>query len=114
MIDAIKEVLCTRCLHQEVCRHKQDFLDVCNAVSSITVNSHCEDGKKVKMTPITSFDFLVDIWISCRYYQKQEINPRLVDPVTTTYYGDPITNPCITATNSSTLSNNTTATKKEN
>lgn len=114
MIDAIKEVSCTRCLHQEVCRYKPDFLDICNAVSSSMVNRHCEDGKKVETTPITNFDFLGGIQIECRYYQAQAINPRLFDPVITTYHGDPITNPYTTVTNPSTISNTITAIKKEN
>ena len=113
MIDAIKEVSCTKCIHQEVCKYKQDFLDICNAVSSSIVNRSCEDGKKVEMTPITNFDFLGGIQIECRYYQMQAINPRLFNPGVV-YHGDPITNPCITATNSSTLSNTITAIKKEN
>lgn len=86
MIDAIKEVSCTRCLHQEVCKYKQDFLDICNAVSSSTVNRPCEDGKKVQTTPITNLDCLGGIQIECRYYQMQAINPRLFDTT--------ITNPC--------------------
>lgn len=114
MIDAIKEVSCTKCLHQEVCKYKQDFLDICNAVSSSTVNRPCKDGKKVQTTPITNLDFLGGIQIECRYYQMQAINPRLFDPAIITYHGDPITNPYITATNPSTLSNTTTATNKEN
>ena len=96
MIDAIKEVSCTRCLHQEVCRHKQDFIDICNAVSSSMVNRPCEDGKKVKTTPITNFDCLGGIQIECRYYREQAINPRLFDPVTTTYYGNAVINDTIT------------------
>ena len=111
-IDAIKEVSCTRCLHQEVCKYKQDFLDICNAVSSSIVNRPCEDGKKVEITPITNFDFLGGIQIECLYYQMQAINPRLFDPGII-YHGDPIINPCITSTNPSTRSNTTTAIKKE-
>ena len=65
MIDAIKEVSCTRCLHQEVCKYKQDVLDICN---------------KIKTTPIANFDCLGGIQIECRYYQMQAINPRLFDP----------------------------------
>lgn len=114
MIDAIKEVSCTRCLHQEVCRYKPDFLDICNAVSSSIVNRPCEDGKKVEMTPITNFDFLGGIRIECRYYQKQAINPRLFDPVVSTYHGDTITNPCITVTNPPIPSNTIIAANKEN
>lgn len=112
MIDAIKEVSCTRCLHQEVCKYKQDFLDICNAVSSSTVNRPCEDGKKVQTTPITNLDCLGGIQIECRYYQMQAINPRLFDPGII-YHGDPITNPYITVTNPSTLSNTISATNKE-
>ena len=113
MIDAIKEVSCTRCLHQEVCKYKQDFLDICNAVSSSTVNRPCEDGKKVQTTPITNLDCLGGIQIECRYYQTQAINPRLFDPAIITYHGDPITNPYITATNPSTISNTISATNAE-
>lgn len=112
MIDTIKEVSCTRCLHQEVCKYKQDFLDICNAVSSSTVNRPCEDGKKVQMTPITNLDCLGGIQIECRYYQMQAINPRLFDPGII-YHGDPITNPYITVTNPSTLSNTISATNVE-
>ena len=112
MIDAIKEVSCTRCLHQEVCKYKQDFLDICNAVSSSTVNRSCEDGKKVQTTPITNLDCLGGIQIECRYYQMQAINPRLFDP-SIIYHGDPITNPYTTVTNPSTLSNTISATNVE-
>lgn len=76
MIDAIKEVSCTRCIHQEVCRHKQDFVDICNAVSSSMLNRPCEDGKKVEMTPITNLDFLGGIKIECRYYQAPSMYNR--------------------------------------
>ena len=105
MIDAIKEVSCIQCIHQEVCRYKPDFLDICNAVSSSMVKRPCEDGKKVETTPITNFDFLGGIKIECRYYQAQAINPRLFDPVITTYHGDPVTNPCTNVTNPPTISN---------
>ena len=88
MIDAIKEVSCTRCLHQEVCRYKPDFLDICHAVSSSMVNRPCEDGKKVETTPITNFDCLGGIQIECRYYQMQAINPRLFNTDFLTNYGD--------------------------
>ena len=94
MIDAIKEVPCTKCLHQEVCRYKQDFLDICNAVSSSMVNRPCEDGKKVETIPITNFDCLGGIQIECRYYQMQAINPRLFNTDFLTNYGDMVTNPC--------------------
>ena len=79
------------------------------------VNRPCEDGKKVETTPIANFDFLGSIQIECRYYQAQVISPRLFN------HDDSITNPYVTwanqsttVTNPSTLSNTTTAIKKEN
>ena len=106
MIDNIKEVPCTRCLHQEVCRHKQDFLDICNAVSSIKIHKPCEDGKEVKTIPITNFDCLGDIYVECRYYQMQVINTKLFDPAITTYYRDTVTNPCTIEIKPSTIESN--------
>ena len=107
MIDnIIKEVSCTRCLHQEVCKYKQDFLDICNAVSSSMVNRPCENGKKVETTPITNFDCLGGIQIECRYYQAPAINPKLFDPGITTYYRDTVTNPCAIEIKSSTIESN--------
>ena len=99
MIDAIKEVPCTRCLHQEVCKYKQDFLDICN---------------KIKTTHITNLDCLGGIQIECRYYQMQAINPRLFNTDFLTNYGDQITNPYITVTNPPIPSNTITAANKEN
>ena len=113
MIDAIKEVSCTRCLHQEVCKYKQDFIAIYNAVSSSMVNRPCEDGNKVKTIPVTNFDFLGGIRIECRYYQAPAINQRLFDP-SIVYQDDKITNPCTTVTNPSTISNTISTTKKEN
>ena len=106
MIDAIKEVSCTRCLHQEVCKYKQDFLDIYNAVSSSMVNRPCEDGKKVKTTPITNFDCLGGIQIECRYYQMQAINPKLFDPAIITYHGGTVTSPSTIDIKPSTIESN--------
>ena len=91
MIDNIKEVPCTQCLHQEVCRHKQDFLDSWNAVSSIKIHKRCEDGKEVSAIHITNFDCLGGIQIECRYYQMQAINTRSFDPAIITYHGGTVT-----------------------
>ena len=87
-------------------------IDICNAVSSSIVNRPCEDGTKVKKTPITNFDFLSGIRIECRYYQAPAINQRLFDPGII-YHSDPITSPYTTVTNPSTLSNTISATNTE-
>lgn len=33
----VKETLCTRCEHREVCAHKQDYLDILKAVEGASV-----------------------------------------------------------------------------
>ena len=47
MVDAIvKEPLCTRCVHMDVCAYKQDYLDVLKAVENVTVTRDISDEKK--------------------------------------------------------------------
>lgn len=46
MFDAgVKETLCTRCAHREVCAYKQDFLDIIKAVENAAVTRDTPDGK---------------------------------------------------------------------
>lgn len=38
MFDAgVKETLCTRCAHREVCIYKQDYLDIIKAVENAAI-----------------------------------------------------------------------------
>lgn len=41
----VKETLCTRCAHRDVCAHKQDYLDILKAVENATVTRDTPDGK---------------------------------------------------------------------
>lgn len=84
--DAARETQCTSCLHKEVCKHKKDFLDICDAVFKATVRKPCTDERKFSTTPVTNYECLSGIEVKCRYYQMQAINPRLFDTT--------ITNPC--------------------
>ena len=97
MIDAIKEVSCTQCLHQEVCKYKQDFLGICNAMLNSVANRPSGNEHKVNITPIANFDCLSEIKVECRYYSPQCITPRSSN---NTNYPDVVTNPCTTITNS--------------
>lgn len=78
--DAVRETQCTSCLHKDVCKHKKDFLDICDAVFKATVRKPCTDERKFSTTPITNYECLSGIEVKCRYYQMQAINPRLFDP----------------------------------
>ncbi len=66
MVDtSVKEPLCTRCVHMDVCAYKQDYLDVIKAVENATVARDTSDEKKV-----IDYDFIGTISISCRYYEN--------------------------------------------
>lgn len=52
----VKETLCTRCAHREVCIYKQDYIDILKAVDGVT-------SKKV-----IHYDFISGISVSCKYY----------------------------------------------
>lgn len=66
-MDIVKESICTRCAHRNVCAYKDDCLSVIEAVSRVTVNKQLPDGK-VEVKPIKNFDFIDGVSITCRYY----------------------------------------------
>lgn len=49
MFEGVKETLCTRCAHRDVCAHKQDYLDILKAVE---------------------YDFIGEISVKCKYHQN--------------------------------------------
>ena len=62
MSEGVKETLCTRCAHREVCAYKQDFLDIVKAVENASV---------VRDTPkkVIYYDFISEISIGCKHHQ---------------------------------------------
>lgn len=42
---SVKEPLCDRCVHKNVCAYKQDYLDVLKAVENATVARDTSDEK---------------------------------------------------------------------
>lgn len=69
MIDAIKEVSCTLCAHQEVCAYKQDYIDILEAVENVAVTKDTADGK-IALKKVTNYDFISGISVGCKYYQN--------------------------------------------
>lgn len=69
MINGVMETQCTQCTHKDVCMHKNDFLDIHNAVFNAEVYKNHEDGS-VSMRKVVDFDCLDDIVIKCRYFEK--------------------------------------------
>lgn len=70
MFDAgVKQTLCTRCAHREVCIYKQDFLDIIKAVENAAVTRDTPDGK-ITSKKVIHYDFIREISVGCKYYQN--------------------------------------------
>lgn len=69
MSDGVKETLCTRCPHHEVCIYKKDYLDILKAIENATVLRYTSDGKHTSKKVI-NYDFIGDISVGCKYYKK--------------------------------------------
>jgi hypothetical protein len=65
----VKETLCTCCEHREVCAHKQDYLDILEAVENARVLKEMPDGK-ISSKKVTNYDFISEISIGCHYYRN--------------------------------------------
>lgn len=69
MSEGVKETLCTRCAHREVCIHKLDYLNILKAFenSRIPVVKETTDGG-FSSKKVVDFDFISGISVGCRYY----------------------------------------------
>ena len=68
MSEGVKETLCTRCAHREVCIYKQDFLDIIKAVENASVVRDTPDGK-ITSKKVIYYDFISEISVGCKYHQ---------------------------------------------
>lgn len=74
MFDAgVKETLCTRCAHREVCTYKQDYLDILKAVENAAITRDTPDGK-ITSKKVIHYDFISGISVGCKYHQKLDGN----------------------------------------
>ena len=71
----VKETICTRCAHRNVCAYKDDWLSAIEAIAKTTVSKQLPDGT-AEVTPIENFDFIGDISISCRYYDDSDYTTK--------------------------------------
>ena len=66
MSDCVKETLCTRCEHRNVCKYKEDYLKVVESIYNANVCFENEDGKHC-MKKVTNYDFIGEIKVPCKY-----------------------------------------------
>ena len=71
MPDGVKETLCTRCMHREVCIHKLDYLNILKAVENarVSVVKETQDGG-FSSKKVADYDFISGISVGCRYYRN--------------------------------------------
>lgn len=72
MSDAVKETSCTRCVHRTVCKHKDDFMKVIQAINEASVHERIEDNK-MKMTKVVNYECVGDITVTCRFQQQKAV-----------------------------------------
>lgn len=68
--NGVKETLCTRCIHLNVCAYKKDYLDILKEVENATVTRDTSD-EKIVSKKVIDYDFIGTIHVSCRYYEKR-------------------------------------------
>lgn len=77
MPDGVKETLCTRCVHREVCIHKLDYLNILKAVENARVAAVKDEATGgFSSTKVTDYNFISEISVGCRYYRHRTDNYR--------------------------------------
>lgn len=68
----VKETLCTRCEHREVCIYKLDYLNILKAVENarVSVIKETTDGG-FSSKKVIDYDFISGISVGCRYYRHR-------------------------------------------
>lgn len=71
MAEGVKETLCTRCVHKDVCAYKPDYLNILKAVENarVSVVKETPDGG-FSSKKVIDYDFISGISICCRYYRN--------------------------------------------
>lgn len=87
---------CDNCIHRLVCCHKDDFNDICKAVTDASVYKIEPDGKTESMKKVIDYGILSEIIINCRHFRKEVVTPRYQDSIST------LTNPCDHSTSTTT------------
>lgn len=71
MSEGVKETLCTRCDHREVCMYKLYYLNILKAVENarVSVVKETADGG-FSSKKVADYDFISGISVGCRYYRN--------------------------------------------
>lgn len=72
-MDGKREMLCSRCIHLDVCTHKQDFMDMNNAIFNATVSRAYKDSNSTacSLKRVSDFECFGGVTVNCRYFTEK-------------------------------------------
>ena len=77
MSEGVKETICTRCEHREVCIYKLDYLNILKAVENARVAAVKDEATGgFSSKKVADYDFISEISVGCRYYRHRTDNCR--------------------------------------
>ena len=67
MSECVKETKCTSCLHRVVCKHKSDFLRICEAVNKAKIHGEWS---------ISDCECFGGVDVKCKYYDAELVKRK--------------------------------------
>lgn len=92
----IKPDCCNTCIHNAVCSYKQNWLDICNALSTCEVVKQL-GSQGTTHTKVTLYDILGEVIIKCKQYRAENSIQDYQSIVST------LTNPCDISTSTTNI-----------
>lgn len=76
IIDGVRETSCTGCIHRNMCKYKELYLQVIRELQEVNIHSN-EEGR-IRLIPITSLEFLIQpIVLECRYFCDECVHEKV-------------------------------------
>lgn len=69
-MSSVRETICTNCVHCEVCRYKEKYLEAVKAIQNVGVDFDSGDGK-VAMQKISMIDFITLRDPDCKFFSQR-------------------------------------------
>lgn len=69
-----QEILCDKCVHCEVCTHKDTYRKIWETILNQFISVSYLDEAEIVCKGVGNSDFIKDIKVECKYYQNKEVN----------------------------------------
>lgn len=69
-----QEVMCNKCVHYEVCTHKDTYLKIWKTILNQFISVSYLEEAEIVCKGVGNSDFIKDIKVECKYYQNKEVN----------------------------------------